>query len=166
MDPKVRPSVEREQVLSRLADGRSEVLVAVAGLSDAQLSRKGCTPEWAAKDVLSHLASWDEALAEDFHRLIRGDAPALSAYNPERVDQYNAAAMPYRLNLSAAQARLTMDIARAELSEGARGLPDSQFVLGQFARWMLDITALHDHEHARMIKNWRRAESLQVAEEV
>lgn len=156
-----RPA-ERQRVLSRLADGRDHVLAAIRGLSDRQLSMKGCTPEWAAKDVLSHLASWDEALALDFGRLVNGEAPALSAYRPELVNQYNAAVMSSRLALPAAQSRLTMDSARRELLDGIRFLPDAQFEEGQFARWMLDITALHDHEHARMICDWREARRLQA----
>ena len=151
---------EREEALSNIAEARRELLAAIEALSDEQLSKEGCVGEWAAKDVLSHIASWDEVCAQDFRRLARGDGPALVAFKLDRVDEYNATIMSLRRHFPAAQARRELEAGRAELLEVAQGLPDAQFAQGRFVRGLLDIAAHHDRDHAQMVHDWRQQQGL------
>ena len=149
---------ERDEVLSNLTAARSELLAAVNGLSDEQLSRQGCVGEWAAKDVLSHVSSWDEVCARDFRRIARGGAPGFAAFKEERVDEYNGVLMALRLHFPAAQARRELEEARAEVLAALSALPDTHFAKGQFARIVMDVQAGHDRDHAQAIRNWRQGQ--------
>ncbi len=151
---------DRQQALSSLAEARRELLAAIEGLSDDQLSRASCLGDWAAKDILSHIASWEEACARDFRRIAAGDAPGLAAFKEERVNEYNAALMAFRLHLPAAQARREFETARAEILEAVEGLPDGEFAEGRFARLITNVQAGHDRDHASHIREWRRREGL------
>ena len=153
---------DREQLLGELEKARSELRASYQGLSEEQMMRLGAVGEWSVKDVLSHVASWEEVVLPDLARLARGDTPALVSIDLESAnfDSANAVIMSQRRNLPLGQVLRELDIDRADVMAAVGRLPDSALAEGQFARVLIQITAAHDREHAEGIFEWRRKEGL------
>jgi len=151
---------DREQLLGELEKARSELRASYEGLPDEQMTRLGAVGEWSVKDVLSHVASWDEVLLPDLARLARGETPALASIDLESAsfDSANAVIMSQRRNLPLDQVLRELDTDRADVIEAVGRLPDSALAEGQFGRILIQITAAHDKEHAAGISEWRRKE--------
>jgi hypothetical protein len=153
---------DREQLLGELEKARSELRASYRGLPDEQMTRLGAVGEWSVKDVLSHVASWDEVLLADLERIVRGDTPALASVDLESAnyDAANAAIMSQRRNLPLGRVLRELETDRADIVAAAGRLPDSALAEGQFGRLLIQITAAHDLEHAAGISEWRRREGV------
>jgi hypothetical protein len=153
---------DRQQLLGELENARSELHASYQGLPDEQMTRLGAVGEWSVKDVLSHVASWDEVLLPDLARIARGETPALASIDLQTAsfDAANAAIMSQRRNLPLEQVLRVLDIDRADVVAAVGRLPDSALAEGQFGRILLQVTAAHDREHAAGISEWRRKEGL------
>jgi hypothetical protein len=152
----------REELLEQLDKARSELRASHEGLSGEQMTRLGAVGEWSVKDVLSHVASWDEAMLADQARIARGDTPALASIDLESAsfDAANAAIMSQRRNVPLGEVLRGLEADRANVVAAVSRLPGSALAEGQFGRILLQITAAHDREHAASISEWRRKEGL------
>jgi len=121
------------------------------------MTQPGAVGEWSVKDVLSHVASWEELVLPDLARLARGDAAVLASVDlyATNYDPFNAMIMSLRRNLGPGQVLRELDIVRADFMAAIARLPDSVLAEGQFGRLLLKITAEHDEEHAQHILEWR-----------
>ena len=153
---------DREDLLEQMEKARSELHASYQGLPDEQMTRLGAVGEWSVKDVLSHVASWDEVLLPDLARIARGETPALASVDLESAsfDAANAAIMSQRRDLPLAQVLRELDTDRADVTSAVGRLPDSALAEGQFGRLLIQITAAHDREHAAGIFEWRRRAGL------
>ncbi len=151
---------DKEELLAELEKARSELRASYEGLPDEQMTRLGAVGEWSVKDVLSHVASWDEVVLADLERIARGDTPALATIDLESAnyDAANAAIMSQRRDLPLEQVVRDLDADRAAIVAAVGRLPDSALAEGQFGRLLIQITAAHDLEHAAGISEWRRRE--------
>jgi len=151
-------SGDRDQLVKDLEQARNELRASYQGLSDEQMTQAGAVGEWSVKDVLSHVASWEEVALPDLTRLARGDMPTLASIDlySANFDNFNALIMSLRRNLPLDQVLRELDITRADFMTAVSRLPDSALVEGQFGRILVQITAEHDREHAEGIRQWRK----------
>ena len=156
------PASDREELVGYLQRARDALLASFEGLSDEQMTQLGAVGEWSVKDVLSHVASWEELALPDLARLARGDAPVLASIDlyATNFDPFNAMIMSLRRNLGLGQVLRELDIVRADFMAAVARLPDSVLAEGQFGRLLLKITAEHDEEHAQHIQEWRKGQGL------
>ena len=150
---------DKDQILASVDASRRELLASIEGLTDEQMT-KPVVGDWSVKDLMAHVASYEEMGLPDIERVGRGDTPALASFDLKRVDEYNATIMSLRRHFSLDQARRELDICRRSLLEAVCRLPDSALAEGQFARGLLQICAYHDKEHTEDIQNWRKREGL------
>jgi uncharacterized protein (TIGR03083 family) len=111
------PALTREQAVAILNDGSTAVESRLAGLSDEEMARPGPDGGWSAKDVLAHLAFWEEVALLAIDEIREGRPLTVGPIFAEGgVDAANAknhresAAMPLadvRGRSSAAHERLT-----------------------------------------------------------
>ena len=153
---------DREELLKDLEQARDELRASYEGLSDEQMVQPEAVGEWSVKDVLSHVASWEEVALPDLARIARGDVPALATIDLYSFDfdPFNAMIMSLRQALPLEQVLRELDIVRAEFTAAVGRLPESALVEGQFARMLVQITAEHDREHTQHILQWRGREGL------
>ena len=153
---------DREELLKDLEQARDELRASYEGLSDEQMVQPGAVGEWSVKDVLSHVASWEEVALPDLARIARGDVPTLATIDlySFNFDPFNAMIMSLRQALPLEQVLRELDIVRAEFTAAVGRLPESALVEGQFARILVQITAEHDREHTQHILQWRGREGL------
>jgi hypothetical protein len=154
---------DREELVRYLERARNELRASFRGLSAEQMTRSGVVGEWSAKDVLSHVTSWEELVLPDLARLARGDTPVLASIDlyATNYDPFNAMIMALRRGLELDQVLRELDIVRADFMAAVARLPDTVLPEGQFGRLVLKITAEHDEEHAQQISEWRKAQGPQ-----
>lgn len=115
--------------------------------------------QWSAKDILAHVASWDESAAADLGRIGRGHTPLVAAFKESEVDEWNAFLMRPRRLFSLAQVRFESEVAHQQLAEVLDGLPDVMFAPGIISNFT-GLIAGHYREHARNILAWRQREGI------
>jgi hypothetical protein len=148
---------ERHRLTRQLEQARTELRESYEGLSDEQMTQAGAVGDWSVKDVLSHVASWEEFALPDMGRLARGDMPVLAGidlYSTD-YDDINGMIMSLRLYLPLDQVLRELDLIHADFLAALDRLPDSVLAEGEFGRVLIQITAEHDSEHAGDIRKWR-----------
>ena len=151
---------DRDQLVSELEEARKELRASYQGLSDEEMTRPAVAGDWSAKDVLSHVTSWEEFALPDLARLARGDVATLASVDlySASFDQANMIFMALRRHLPLDQVFRELDATHADFMAAAGRLPDSALAEGQFGPLLLRITAEHDKEHAGHILQWRKKE--------
>lgn len=153
---------DKDQLLKALEQARNELRASYQGLSEGNMTRLGAVGEWSVKDVLSHVASWEEVALPDLARLARGDMAILASMDlySANYDDANSMIMSMRRNLPLDQVLRELDLLRADFMTAVSRLPESALAEGQFGRILVQITAEHDKEHAENIRQWRSKEDL------
>jgi len=115
-------------------------------------------PSWKLKQVLDHVAGWDDAVIAAILSHSRGDVPAVTA--PRGIDYYNAETVTTRESLPLEHSRREYDATRKQLKQAIRDMPSDKFTqpfvspwgkAGTMA-WLVKIFVEHELEHAREIE--------------
>jgi len=157
---------EKTQLAKELAEARDNLLAAISGVTDEQMTQPGAVGEWSVKDVLTHVTSWEEIALPDMARLSRGDIPMLSGIGDLASANYdgpNHMIVALRRHLPLDQVLRELDIVHADFVEAVNRLPESVLAEGQFGRGLVQITAAHDNEHAGHILAYRGKEAASPA---
>ncbi len=85
-------SITREEALATLEDGQTKLETQLAHLSDEQLVKPATMGggDWSAKDVICHIAHWNELAVESLAVWRKGEKPAIEDQWDD-VDKINAA---------------------------------------------------------------------------
>ena len=150
---------DREQVYSLLEAARKELVAAIDGLTPEQMAIP-VFDDWSVKDILAHIASWEEYALPDFQRVARGHMPALASFREPEVDNWNALVMSLRRNFPLEQVTYELEANRKATIAALDALPDERLAQGQFVRIWATIAAVHDREHGEDIRKWRQKEGI------
>ena len=151
-----------EQVFARLARSRQALHQAIQGLSEQDLTQVQVEGVWTIRDILGHIASWDETCLTPLQHYVDGgpfDAvvmPDHLAWNDEQ------AARKQTLPLDAILDQWTA--IRQDLLAAARRLSEEQWMTSVPCPWggsgaiaeLLEGLAYHEQAHARTVKRWRK----------
>lgn len=85
-------SITREEALATLEDGQAQVEVLVAQLSDEEAARPATMGggDWSAKDLMGHIARWNEIAIEALGSWREGERPGIEDAWGDGVDKLNA----------------------------------------------------------------------------
>lgn len=142
---------DRNALLMHYRDMREELLAAIDGLSDGQLSEPSLDG-WSVKDHLAHIAFWDDLRAGEVARISAGQDAAWRMTGAQD-EALNALAHELRLPMPAAQARWELEASGERLlaaiaSATERGLDASLY--GEAG-----LLSMHARQHAGWIRRWR-----------
>jgi hypothetical protein len=116
--------------------------------------------EWSAKDLMGHIASWDELSLSDLRRIARGRIPCLAAFREADVDNWNAFLMRPRRLFPLPQIQAEFEEARAEMVAALKDLPEKLMAQGTMVRNIVAVMANHEKDHARQLREWREQEGV------
>lgn len=138
-------------MLRHFRDMRAEMLAAIDGLSDDQLTERSLDG-WSVKDHLAHLALWDEIRAAEVVRISAGHGSAWQM-TEEHVTAFNAMSDEFRRELTLEQVLWEMETSRTALLDAIaaaapRGLDGSLY--GEAS-----LRSTHESQHAAWIRRWR-----------
>ena len=154
----------RDHLLAWVASERADLLWQYVGLDEVTLVGSPVSDEWTAKDLLPHVATWDEQITERIELILagrEGDIVGLDA------DAHNAALYAERKGWSleravqaALQARsdFLATLARVddETFERPYRVPWGEATMRQWTEWR----AKHDRAHATDMAAWREDQGL------
>lgn len=113
---------------------------------------------WKSKQVMDHIAGWDELVYTTLQAYSQGKTPP--SMREKGVEEYNAASVSDRKALSTEQSRQAYEEARAKVLQSLRELPPEVVDREYPAPWggtctipgIMKIFVSHELEHARQIE--------------
>jgi len=143
----------RSAIVQSYQEVRAELMAAIDGLSDAQLTDLSFDG-WSVKDHLAHLIVWDEIRAGEIARISAGgDCAWPTTMTEDQVESLNTMTVELRRGLSARQILAELATSRqrviaAIMAATPRGLDASLYGAS-------GLQSTHDSEHAGWIRAWR-----------
>jgi uncharacterized damage-inducible protein DinB len=149
-----------DALLEENAAARAALLAAVDALpAERRLERS--LGDWSLKDLLAHLAAWQDGYAHALELVASGERPQIPGYAGSD-DAYNAACVAASQQLSWEQVLAALRAARERHEAAVRGLravDADRYAPGRTPH-RLASSANHDLEHTPAIEAWRRAQGL------
>jgi hypothetical protein len=144
---------DKRKLLKDADEAYSELIEAVAGLSDLELSRVWLGT-WGAREILIHIAAWDREMIPALQRVGRGEPPyAPGTYDD--ADAWNARFVETRLGANASGILAELAANHAAFVAAATALPEENFMSGGGAGDLVSGTTTgHYREHAEQIRGW------------
>jgi len=142
---------DKDALLQRYRDARHELLAAIDGLTDAQLSERSLDG-WSVKDHLAHLATWDDVRADEVARISAGHQSAWQMTD-EQDAAFNEMTYALRQDLSVDQVRWELATSRRKLLDAIAAASPSGLDSGRYA--VSSLVSTHEQEHTGWIKRWR-----------
>ncbi|MSQ07955.1 MAG: hypothetical protein EXR44_01430 [Dehalococcoidia bacterium] len=147
---------KREELLAHYQQMRSELLSAIDGLSDRQMTETSIDG-WSVTDHLAHIAFWDDLRAGEVVRISAGHESALRMTGGQDT-AYNTLAYEFRRGMKPGQVRWELETSRRRLLDAIslsteRGMDASLY--GEAG-----LRTRHEAEHAGWIKRWRNEKGI------
>src|SRR5438067_12542038 len=121
--------MDKQQLLKQLEKAWTAIKESYVGLSDSQLTEPGVMGDWSVKDILAHVATWEEEALKYLPLIIEGGRPPrYVTYGG--IDAFNAQMAEQKRSLSLADARRQLDDTHRRLVELIRGVPQHQLAGG------------------------------------
>ena len=154
----------RAHQLAHLAAERAGLLWQAAALDEGALTGSPVCDHWTAKDLLAHVAAWDEMFAGCIELVLAGREDEIESVD---LDADNARWHAERAGWPVAQAVEACVTARAGFLAAVTRLPDEEFYrlrrvpwgetsVCQWTQWR----AWHDAAHAGEVADWREERGL------
>ena len=153
-------AMTRDEFLALMLTARERLWSAFAGLSGEGMTQPGVNGDWSVKDILAHLAFWEEDARQRLELVTDHRAEHIRYYaSGEEIDATNAEVYAARRYWMPAEAEQALRLARERLLKALTVLTDEQLqstpggisVLG----WLAADTFEHDHKHLPQILAWR-----------
>ncbi len=158
--------MKRDEAVVRLRSARKELLESLGGISEEDMVRPNAVVKWSLKDLLGHIAAWDEEILRVIQAYAMQPEPHYSYSISDRNDfaVWNAEQVELRKNNTLPQIRSEFDNARRDLIQIVEGVTDQVLMRPKRTPWdelrtgleLLDEEAAHDLEHAKDIRSWRK----------
>jgi hypothetical protein len=151
---RVKPKTRAEFVA--LEDRTWEEMTAEwSGLSNEELVAARTCGQWSVKDVMNHLAAWQEATLKVVPLLLRGEKPPSGEYN---VQRFNVRQQNEDKDRPLAETRRRLDKSRRELLALLQTVPEELLlnVKGHIGKWAKFDTYNHYDLHAAAVREHRR----------
>ena len=144
------PETGTDETLRRIDASWAGWLAALRGIPDDRLLEPGVCDGWSGKDLIGHVAYWDNDALADIERIMTG-----AEWQPQDVDARNAAAAAANAGRSLEDLRTEMGRTHEAVVVALRGLrPDDARAL-QICREIAEDTWQHYDEHAAQVRAWR-----------
>lgn len=153
--------MKKQDVLTSLVTARAELLDAIEGLSEEQLTTMPVAGEWTVREVLAHIAGWAAWDLAAIRSILAGES--LDFAPIQDVDAFNAGLVAEREDWPPSQILGEMGKAHDAMLELLAGLSEDE-VFGDsrfhgpywrsLAEW-LQVAWEHEQQHAAQIRAWR-----------
>lgn len=160
----------REQAIRRMTRSRDATLRFLAGVPEADLLRPRTQGRWSVKDVLAHIAAWEEEAIRRFVLIARGRGVQIYFYDvdPRAVDRFNARVVPAARHLTLDEILRRLARVRRRLIQRLRALPAASLRDRRHkypvTAWLPEYAWTHEQQHLRRLRAWRKEQRAGKAE--
>jgi hypothetical protein len=145
----------RKQLVDRISAERADLNASFVDLPAAQMDEPGVAGHWSVKDMLVHVAWWEQQAVEK----LRGKETVhdqLGGPDDEaQIDRVNDSVYRSHQTWPASQGIAMFDASGVRLLDALRSL-EGEFVLANLD-FIAENTYRHYPEHAEQIRTWHRA---------
>ena len=146
--------MNREQLIARIERSWSAFNDACAGLSDAASKQPGIVEGWSVKDLMVHVATWEDETLKALPLIMQGKRPPRYG----GVDNFNERQNEANSTLSLKEARDLLQRSHGRLLDFIATVPEACFATETRFRHRLRLdTWGHYPEHTEAILAWRRS---------
>jgi len=147
--------MSKEQTLTRIEQEWKAFLDSFAGLADNILMESGAVGHWSIRDVLAHIATWEEEALKVLPLILEGKPiPRYIRYGG--IDAFNAHEQERKRHLLLELVIEELATTHKRLLQFLTEVPDSMFLSkNRFAKRLRLDTYNHYREHAHHIGEWR-----------
>ena len=147
--------------LSELSRTRAELLGAIDGLDESALDRKSVVGEWSIKNVLAHIAAWEDWVVQVLPvRVATGVTPEDFRQRVEDEDRFNAEEVAEREELTPNEQLMELERTRAELLAYLGSLDAATLARahlwdtwqGTLPEYLLESLRDHEAEHVEALR--------------
>ena len=126
----------RQEALATLRDGQARIDGLLSGLSEEQLTKPATMGDgdWSAKDLIGHLASWEELALQALEEFRAREMPwvespegVFSGTGSTQVDAFNARAVAEKQGQTLETVRRQAEDVHRELLESIEGMSDNEW---------------------------------------
>ncbi len=143
---------DKSDAIAVLETVRGETQDAINGIPEEKMT-VAAFGTWSVKDVLCHLASWEQFAVPDLQRISRGHIPQLATLRLEEIDEWHTA--------SPATILEELKASKDAYVTAARLLPEERFRESRTAYRLLQEGGIdHYRDHAAQIRDWRKREGI------
>ena len=150
---------DKPDAIAGLEAARKETLDAINGIPEEKMT-VAAFGSWSVKDVLCHLASWEQFVVPDLQRISRGHIPQFATLRLEEIDDWNAGLMRSRNLFPLPQAMFELEDSRRQYIDALNAQPEGVFAAGQMVRMLTDGLVNGEKGHAADIREWRKKEGI------
>jgi hypothetical protein len=149
--------MDKTKLLNRLEKAWTELREAFADLNEAQLTQPGVTGDWSVKDLLAHVATWDQEALHSLPMILEGRRPPRYKDLYGGIDAFNALKSSEKQVLSLAETIEHFERTHQSLVVMLLSLPEEHFLReSRFLRRLRLDTYGHYPLHASAIRAWRK----------
>jgi hypothetical protein len=133
----------------------SELASTWHGLLDEALVRPGACGKWSIKDVMNHIAAWQEATLQVLPELLQGHKLPAEQYS---IAKFNARHHAEDQDRSLTASRRRLSRSRCELLAFLATVPEAQLLdpKSRVGVWAKYATYAHYDEHLHGLQEYRR----------
>lgn len=158
--------MKRDEAIQQMRAARKELTETITGMSEDDFLRAKAIDKWTLKDLLAHIATWDEEIVRVLQTFtLPGDSQYTYSI-AERNDYaaWNEEQVASRTALTVNQVMSEFEIARRDLLQVVEGLTDPVLNRSRMTPWGKSQTGFelltgqidHDREHAVQIRSYRK----------
>jgi uncharacterized damage-inducible protein DinB len=153
--------MDKEQAHSQITKSRKELVEAIQGLNEVDITHPQVEGIWTIKDILGHVAAWEEACLRPLECITNGKP--IQSEDISDHDAWNAMQAARRHNKPLKTILKELDDIRQKLLCAASQLSDEEWNIIFHLPWgekasaanMLSGLAWHEAEHTKSIWSWR-----------
>jgi hypothetical protein len=160
----------KRDLMDKLREVRSTLLSTTLGLTEARLATELVTDKWTIKDILGHIASWEEEFTKVVQKFINEEEPNYDYLIEEdhNWSKWNLAEWEKKRKLSFKQTvdeflrahecfiKVIEGISEQELSVEKLGSWGKQATIEQIILAQIE----HELEHGHQILDWRKRQGM------
>jgi len=154
--------MNKPTLLSSLDSSRQQLLAAIDGLSDDELTQPGVMDDWSVKDLLSHLTAWEAEGVKLLTQARAGKRPAFLDLG--NTDTLNAKWYKETKKRPLDRVLADFESVRKQTVKQVEAWSDKELSDPNLFKWLdgnplwkwiADETFEHEAEHIEQIKQWR-----------
>lgn len=146
----------RSQLLSKVDARWTELVASYADLSAADMTEAGVTGSWSVKDIIAHVAVWDEEALTHLPAVLAGRKPPRYSVTHGGIDAFNAQMTQRNRDVSLRDVLRLRDDTHGRLMVFLESVPESEYGSDtRFRRRLRLDTYGHYAVHTKAIWAWR-----------
>jgi uncharacterized protein (TIGR03083 family) len=145
--------VGKAQIIDQIRRSRQQFEEALARIDSARMTEPGVNGDWSVKDVLAHIAWWEQHLLRRL-RSGRDDLYVEGVDGRSATDRANAEVFAANRERPLAEVRAEFDASYREVLETIEGMSDDELASDEVYEDIGADTFRHYPEHTAMLTAW------------